>query len=61
MIAAHAATAAVADAILEQPAAGANAARCSLWWRSAPPHRGRRTGFIGDYVRRASAGDGADI
>jgi GNAT superfamily N-acetyltransferase len=48
MIAAHAATASPPDAVLEQPGGGASLARCALWWRATPAHRGRRTGFIGD-------------
>lgn len=48
MIAAGDRTSPAPDAVLEQPAGGASAARCSLWWRSTPLHRGRRTGFIGE-------------
>jgi len=47
MIAADARTSTAPDAVLEQPGSGAIAARCSLWWRATPLHRGRRTGFIG--------------
>jgi hypothetical protein len=47
MTAAHAETKAAPDAVLEQRGDGATAARCSLWWRATPRHRGRRTGFIG--------------
>ena len=35
------------DVILESHVRGAVRARCSLWWRDTPSHRGRRTGFIG--------------
>jgi hypothetical protein len=35
------------DAVLEQHGNDALQARCSLWWRATPLHRGRRTGFIG--------------
>ena len=35
------------DATLEQHRDGIVQARCSLWWRATPLHRGRRTGFIG--------------
>ncbi len=47
MTAAHAAAdVTVPDATLEH-GKGEIQARCSLWWRAAPSHRGRRTGFIG--------------
>ena len=35
------------DAVLEQHGNRASEARCALWWRATPLHRGRRTGFIG--------------
>ncbi|MEA2720749.1 MAG: hypothetical protein QOJ39_2613, partial [Candidatus Eremiobacteraeota bacterium] len=35
------------DDMLESYARGAVQAHCSLWWRAAPSHAGRRTGFIG--------------
>ena len=47
MTATRAEVANVPDAVLEQRGHGAIAARCSLWWRATPLHRGRRTGFIG--------------
>jgi GNAT superfamily N-acetyltransferase len=47
MTAVHAATSTAPDASLEQHDDGAIRARCSLWWRATPAHRGRRTGFIG--------------
>jgi hypothetical protein len=56
MIAARTAAAMLPDAMLEQPAEGGTVARCSLWWRATPSHRGRRTGFIGEI---ASSDDGA--
>jgi hypothetical protein len=40
------------DAVLEQCGNAAIEARCSLWWRSTPLHRGRRTGFIGGIESR---------
>lgn len=30
-------------------------ARCSLWWRTAPDHPGKRLGFIGHYAARDRA------
>ncbi|HEV2740237.1 MAG TPA: hypothetical protein VGU66_16775 [Candidatus Elarobacter sp.] len=47
MTATHAGTTTPPDAALQQHGAGIVQARCSLWWRSTPLHRGRRTGFIG--------------
>ena len=44
------------DESLETLADGAVRARCSLWWRETPLHRGRRTGFIGAV---SSSGDDA--
>jgi GNAT superfamily N-acetyltransferase len=41
------ANAAAPDATLEQRRDGTVQARCSLWWRGTPLHRGRHTGFIG--------------
>ena len=35
--------------------AGAITARCSLWWRSAPPLPGHRPGIIGHYAAGAEA------
>ena len=34
---------------LLEDSAGA-VARCSLWWRSAPPYRGRRVGLVGHFA-----------
>jgi hypothetical protein len=35
------------DDIIEIVAPDGVRARCSLWWRTTPAHRGRRTGFVG--------------
>jgi hypothetical protein len=43
----HAGTSTRPDATLQQHGGGTAQARCSLWWRTTPLHRGRRTGFIG--------------
>jgi GNAT superfamily N-acetyltransferase len=34
---------------------GAVTARCSLWWSSAPPHAGHRTGVIGHFAAQDDA------
>ena len=46
MTAVHAPTTTAPDAVLEQHGER-GIARCALWWRATPLHRGRRTGFIG--------------
>ena len=47
MIAARTEATTAPDAVLEHHGNRASEARCALWWRAAPLHRGRRTGFIG--------------
>jgi GNAT superfamily N-acetyltransferase len=52
-----------ADDVVELVDRSGSRTRCSLWWRTTPSHRGRRTGFIGALTcdeTGTATGDGDD-